>query len=146
MIPRPLPQPSSGHELGSCDPAHEAFDENLIKAYMRYNEEMTKAGVLVASEGLNPADPAVQVSVVDGERVLVDGPFTETKELVGGFYVIDVPSKEVAIQWALRCPVGRGHEVLELRRLTDLVDLPPEFQEMIRAEAPLWNSRVWGAK
>lgn len=147
MIPRPLPPGTNvGKTLGSCDSRHPEYNPEAIKALMHYNEELTKAGVLIASEGLNPAEPAVQVSAADGERVVHDGPFTETKELTGGFYVIEVASKAEAIKWALRSPITVGHEVLELRRLTDLADLPKELTDMFRAEAPLWSSRVWNAK
>jgi len=147
MIPRPLPPGTNvGKTLGSCDSRHPEFNPDAITALMHYNEEMAKAGVLVASEGINPADPAVQISAADGERIVYDGPFTETKELTGGFYVIEVASKEEAIRWAKRSPITLGHEVLELRRLTDIVDLPQEFADLIRREAPIWSSRVWGAK
>jgi len=147
MIPRPLPPGVRvGKTLGSCDNRHPEFNPDAITALMHYNEEMALAGVLVASEGLNPADAAVQVTAVDGERVVYDGPFIETKELTGGFYVIEVASKEEAIRWAMRSPITLGHETLELRRLTDLTDLPIEFQQMISAEAPVWSSKVWKAK
>ena len=147
MIPRCLPPGTSvGKTLGSCDQRHPEFNPEAIKALMHYNEEMAKAGVLIAAEGINLAEPAVQVTAADGERVVYDGPFAETKELTGGFYVIEVASKEEAIRWALRSPVTIGHEVLELRRLTDLVDLPAEFQAMIRTEAPTWSAKVWDVK
>lgn len=64
---------------------------------------------LVASEGLNPAAQGARIAVADGKRYVVDGPFAESKELVGGFYIIEVPSLEDAIQWALRAPTGLGH-------------------------------------
>jgi len=67
---------------------------------MRFNEEMQRAGVLVASEGLNPAAKGARVAVDNGKRYVVDGPFAESKELVGGFYLIEVNSLEEAIQWA----------------------------------------------
>lgn len=147
MIPRCLPPVAkAGKSLGSCDHRHSEFNPNAIMALVRYNEEMARAGVLIAAEGINPADPAVQVTAADGERVVFDGPFVETKELTGGFYVIEVASKEEAIRWALRSPVTIGHETLELRRLTDIVDLPAEFQAKIRAEAPTWSAKVWDAR
>lgn len=130
----------------SCDPEKVAFDEKLFTAYMKYNEEMMKAGVLVASEGLNPSEKAVQIGVSGGIRAVIDGPFIETKELVGGFYLIDVKSKAEAIEWALRCPIGLGHEVLEIRQLTELSDLPTELQEMIRTGAPDWSSSRYPAR
>ena len=68
------------------------FDVELFKAYMRFNEEMHQAGILVASEGLNPSAPGARVAVANGKRYVTDGPFTESKELVGGFYLIEVTS------------------------------------------------------
>ena len=75
--------------------------------------------VLVASEGLNPGAPGARVAIAKGKRYLVDGPFAESKELVGGFYIIEVASLEEAIQWALRAPTGLGtDDILEIRQLT----------------------------
>ena len=120
------------------------FDEALFTAYMRFNEEMFKAGVLVASEGLNPAGRGAQVAVKGGKRVLVDGPFAESKELVGGFYIVDVPSLDDATGWALRCPSGLGFDdVLEIRPLTGTSDLPSEIVELIRRTAPEWTAALW---
>lgn len=120
------------------------FDEALFVAYMQFNEEMHKAGVLVASEGLNPAAAGARIVAVDGRRQLVDGPFAETKELVGGFYLIDVPSLDVAIQWALRAPCGFGSDdVLEVRQLTGAGDIPPELLRIIQKVAPTWSADVW---
>src|SRR5438445_5646273 len=82
------------------------FDEKLFAAYMKYNEDMHKAGVLVASEGLNPGAKGAHVSITGGKRAVMDGPFAETKELVAGFWLIDVKSREEAIEWALRCPIN----------------------------------------
>ena len=82
------------------------FDEALFSAYMKFNEEMHKAGVLVAAEGLKPDGNVARVAAKKGKRSVVDGPFTESKELVGGFYIIEVDSQEEAIEWALRCPTG----------------------------------------
>ena len=120
------------------------FDEGLFTAYMRFNEEMFKAGVLVASEGLNPAGKGAQVTVKGGKRVVTDGPFAESKELVGGFYIVDVASLDEAIAWALRAPSGLGFDdVLEIRPLTGSSDLPPEMVELIRTAAPEWTAALW---
>lgn len=121
-----------------------AFDVELFKAYMRFNEEMHQAGVLVASEGLNPAAKGARVAVAKGKRYVVDGPFAESKELVGGFYLIDVPSLDEAVRWALRAPSGFGSDdVLEVRQLTGAGDLPPELLRMIEESAPTWSVDVW---
>jgi hypothetical protein len=123
------------------------FDESLFTSYMRFNEEMFKAGVLVAAEGLNPAGKGAQVTVTEGKRVVTDGPFAETKELVGGFYVLEVNSLEEAIDWALRCPTGLGFDdALDIRPLTGPGDLPPEIAELIRKTAPEWTAALWSEK
>jgi hypothetical protein len=117
------------------------FDEELFTVYMRFNEEMYKAGVLVAAEGLNPGGQGARIEVIKGKRRVVDGPFAETKELVGGFYIVDVNSREEAIEWALRCPVGLGFDdVLEIRELTGESDIPPRVLELLQAAAPSWSA------
>lgn len=117
------------------------FDVELFKAYMRFNEEMHQAGVLVASEGLNPATKGARVAVDKGKRYIVDGPFAESKELVGGFYVIDVCSLDEAIRWALRAPSGFGKDdILDVRQLTGSGDLPPEILQLITEAAPTWSA------
>ncbi|WP_437963747.1 YciI family protein [Sorangium sp. So ce260] len=116
-------------------------DDELFAAYMKYNEEMMKAGVLVASEGLNPGGARARVGISGGKRTVLDGPFVETKELVGGFYLIEVSSKEEAIEWALRCPVGFGSaEVLTIQQMTELSDIPPRYREIIADVAPTWSA------
>lgn len=111
---------------------------------MAFNEEMHKAGVLVASEGLNPAAKGARIAVRNGRRHLVDGPFAESKELVGGFYIIEANSLDEAIQWALRAPSGMGSDdVLEVRQLTGAGDLPPEIVALIQAAAPTWSAQAW---
>lgn len=116
------------------------FDEALLTAYMKFNEEMHKAGILVAAEGLNPAGRGARVQVKKGKRTVVDGPFAESKELVGGFYIVEVPSLDDAIAWALRAPTGLGFDdVMEIRPLTSEEDLPPEMTELIKKAAPTWS-------
>jgi hypothetical protein len=132
---------TAGRTTDSQPPAEAPIDDTLFAAYMKYNEDMHKAGVLVASEGLNPAGARARVVARGGKRVAVDGPFTETKELVGGLYLIDVASKEEAIAWALRCPVGLGtDEVLEIYQMTGPEDLPREICDKIAAAAPTWSA------
>jgi hypothetical protein len=123
------------------------FDEELFSAYMRFNEEMHKAGVLVAAEGLKPGGEVARIEVTRGTRGVVDGPFTESKELVGGFYIIEVNSQQEAIEWALRCPTGLGFDdVLEIRALTGEADVPPRVRELVQAAAPTWSASFWKAK
>ena len=134
----------SATEKTTTNPQPE-FDVELFKAYMRFNEEMHQAGVLVASEGLNPAAPGARIAVTRGKRHVVDGPFAESKELVGGFYLIEVATLDEAIQWALRAPSGMGSDdILEVRQLTGAGDLPPEIVQLIREAAPTWSA-AWQA-
>jgi hypothetical protein len=123
------------------------FDAELFKAYMRFNEEMHQAGVLLASEGLNPAAKGARIAVTNGKRYVVDGPFAESKELVGGFYLIEVSSLDEAVQWALRAPSGFGSDdVLEIRQLTGAADLPPEILQLIAEAAPTWSASAWQSR
>jgi len=123
------------------------FDADLFKAYMRFNEDMHQAGVLVASEGLNPSAPGARIAVAHGKRYVVDGPFAESKELVGGFYLIDVNSLDEAIRWALRAPSGFGaDDILEVRQLTGAADLPPEILQLITDAAPNWSAAAWQSR
>ena len=116
-------------------------DMDVIAAYFKFNEDMQKAGVLIASEGLVPGAPGARVAVAGGKRRVLDGPFAESKELVGGFYVIEVPSLEEAKRWALRCPVGLGSDdILEIRQLTGSADVPAEVLELAARVAPTWAS------
>ena len=129
-----------GRDSKGPDP-NAPFDEALFIAYMRFNEEMHKAGVLVASEGLNPGGQGARIELKKGKRVVVDGPFAESKELVGGFYVIEVASLDEAIGWALRCPTGLGSDdVLEIRTLTGEADITPRLRELLEASAPTWSA------
>jgi hypothetical protein len=136
----------SSSENTTADPQSE-FDVDLFKAYMRFNEEMHQAGVLVASEGLNPAAKGARIAVANGKRYVVDGPFAESKELVGGFYLIEVNSLDEAIQWALRAPSGFGKDdILEIRQLTGAEDLPPEILQLITEAAPTWSASAWQSR
>ena len=118
-------------------------DERLFIEYMKFNEEMYKAGVLVAAEGLNPGGQGARIEVTKGRRTVVDGPFAESKELIGGFYIVDVTSREEAIEWALRCPSGPGFDdVLEIRPLTGESDIPPNLLELVKTAAPTWSASL----
>lgn len=119
------------------------LDERLFAEYMKFNEDMMKAGVLIAAEGLNPDGKGARVEISGGKRAVVDGPFAETKELIGGFYLIEVASREEAIEWALRCPVGLGHdEILTIHQMTELSDIPPRLREIIAEVAPTWSASL----
>jgi hypothetical protein len=119
------------------------FDPELFKRYMAFNEEMHRAGILIASEGLNPGNKGGHTIVKNGKRIVVDGPFAETKELIGGFYVIEVPTLQDAMDWAARAPVGMGFDdVMEVRPLTGMDDIPTELHALIASAAPTWSASL----
>ncbi|HEU4424534.1 MAG TPA: YciI family protein [Pilimelia sp.] len=108
--------------------------EELLAAMGRYNEELVKAGVMLAGEGLHPSSKGVKVRFAGSETRVVDGPFTEVKELVAGYWLWQVSSMEEAVEWARRCPNPTGAESeLELRRVFEADDfgeaLTPELRE-----------------
>jgi hypothetical protein len=98
-----------------------------VAAMSAYNDTLTKAGVLLALDGLHPATKGARVSFPDGKPVVTDGPFSEAKEVVGGYWLIDVRSKEEAVEWATRCPADDGN-VIEVRQIFEISDFPPEVQ------------------
>jgi hypothetical protein len=117
-------------------------DLDLFDAMMRFNEEMERAGVLVAAEGHSPSVKKARLVVRNGKRVVSDGPFTEAKELVGGFYLIDVPTLADAVKWMQRCPVGMAaHEVLTIHPLTQASDIPETLRQRIAAVSPQFSAR-----
>jgi hypothetical protein len=96
--------------------------QDEIAAMMAYNEELAKAGVMVGGDGLHPTAKAVRVEASGtGKPKVTDGPFAESKELIGGFWLWKVNSKEEAVEWASRCPLSEG-DVLELRQIFDMED------------------------
>jgi hypothetical protein len=99
----------------------------------KYNEELGKAGVLLALDGLTPpATMSARVTFKDGKSKVTDGPFPETKEVIGGFWIIQVKSREEALEWASRIPGKDNEMVVEVRRLFDLTDFDPETQKEIQ--------------
>jgi hypothetical protein len=116
--------------------------QELLTEMGKYNEELVKAGVLLAGEGLHPSSKGARVKFSGSKRTVVDGPFPETKELVAGFWLIQVKSKEEAIEWVKRCPNPTGGESeIEIRQVFEAEDfgaeLTPELREQeerLRAE------------
>jgi len=84
--------------------------ERIVAAYFRYTEDLKRAGVLLAGEALQPSSTGARVALRGGKRNVVDGPFSESKELIGGYYLIEVRSKDEAIEWAARCPAAQSGE------------------------------------
>ncbi|APU17381.1 MULTISPECIES: YciI family protein [Actinoalloteichus] len=117
-------------------------DEELLAEMGRYNEELVKAGIVLAGEGLHSSDKGARVRFKDGKSSVIDGPFTETKELVAGFWLIQVASKEEAVEWARRCPApAEGEQEMEIRQVFEAEDFGEEFtpelreaEERLRAE------------
>ncbi|HEY3284117.1 MAG TPA: YciI family protein, partial [Armatimonadota bacterium] len=114
--------------------------EELMSAMGRYNEELKRAGVLLDMDGLHPSSQGVRVSFAGGKTTVTDGPFAEAKELLAGYWMIQVGSKEEAIEWAKRIPFGGAEDcgeeaVVEIRRVFELSDFPP--CEAIQQEARL---------
>ncbi|HEV3333283.1 MAG TPA: YciI family protein [Bryobacteraceae bacterium] len=103
-------------------------DPKAVAAMMKYNESLQKAGVLLALDGLYPPSAGTRVSFSGGKPKLTDGPFAEAKEVIGGYWMIQVKSKEEAIEWASRCPASEN-EVIELRQVHEMTDFPPDVQE-----------------
>ena len=100
-----------------------------MEAMIRYNGELGKAGVLLALDGLQPSSTGVRVKFEGGKPRVVDGPFTESKEIVGGYWILQVKSKEEAIEWARRLPL-EGDSFVELRPMFELAELPEDLKEV----------------
>ncbi|MDY0884497.1 YciI family protein [Dongia soli] len=99
-----------------------------VAAMMKYNEELQKAGVLVGLDGLHPPSMGARVSFVGGKAKVTDGPFIEAKEVLGGYWMINVTSKEEAVAWAMRCPASEN-EVIEIRQVQEMEDFPEDVQK-----------------
>ncbi|MEO7962863.1 MAG: YciI family protein [Gemmatimonadaceae bacterium] len=99
----------------------------MLQEMGKFNEELVKAGVMLAGEGLHPSSKGARIRFNGKTRTVIDGPFTETKELVAGFWLLQVKSKEEAIEWIKRCPNPMGGESeIELRQVFDAADFGPE--------------------
>ena len=103
-------------------------DAKAVAAMMKYNEELQKAGVLLSLDGLQPPSMGARVSFSGGKPKVTDGPFIETKEVLGGYWMIKVNSKQEAIEWASRCPAS-DNEVIEIRQVHEFSDFPADVQE-----------------
>ena len=97
-------------------------------AMQKFNEALTQAGVLLALDGLHPTSKGARVTLAGGSKTVTDGPFTEAKELVGGYWLIDVKSKEEAIEWATRAPLDEG-AVIEVRQVFEMSDFDEDVQD-----------------
>jgi hypothetical protein len=126
-------------------------DEKLLTEMGKYNEELAKAGVLLAGEGLQPSSKGARVKFSGEKRTVIDGPFPETKDLVAGFWIFQVKSKAEAIEWVKRCPNPTGTESeIEIRQVFEAEDFGPaltpelrEAEERLRAQV---TSRPGGSR
>ena len=103
-------------------------DEKILTEMGKFNEELAKAGVILAAEGLHASSKGVRVKFDGKKRIVRDGPFTEAKEIVGGYWMIQVKSREEAIEWAKRCP-GSDNELIEVRQVQEFSDFPADVQK-----------------
>jgi hypothetical protein len=114
---------------GYCSaPPDVQLDPERVKAMMKYNEALQQAGILITLDGLHPPSAGARVSFASGKPVVTDGPFTESKEVLGGYWMIDVKSQEEAIAWACKCPASEN-EIIEIRRVQEMADFSDEVRE-----------------
>jgi hypothetical protein len=126
MIPR-------GYEAA---PPDVKLDPERVAVMMRYNEALRDAGVLITLDGLHPPSTSARVSFATGKPVVTDGPFTESKEVLGGYWMIEVNSREEAIAWARKCPAS-ANEIIEIRQVQEMSDFPPDVQKAAEGFADL---------
>jgi len=102
-------------------------DAKVVAAMMKYNQDLQEAGVLITLDGLHPPSMGARVSFEGGKPLVTDGPFAEAKEVLGGYWMINVASRDEAIAWAKRCPASED-EVIEIRQVQEMADFDPEVQ------------------
>jgi hypothetical protein len=113
-----------GYETAAPDAAPNA---EAVSRMMEFNRNLQKAGVLLALDGLLPPSTGARVSFTDGKATVTDGPFAEAKEAIGGYWIIQVRSREEAIEWARRAPMG--NEIIEVRQIQEMGDFPADVQK-----------------
>jgi hypothetical protein len=118
-------------------------DEKLLTDMGKYNEELAEAGVLLAGEGLHPSSKGARVKFSRGKQTVIDGPFAETKELIAGFWLIQVQSKAEAIAWVKRCPMPHDTETeIEIRQVFEAEDFGPAFTPELREQEERLRAQV----
>lgn len=118
-----------GYESADAD-AVKTLDPEAAARMTRYNQDLEEAGVLRDLNGLHPPSAGARVSFPGGRPVVTDGPFPETKEVLGGYWIIEVASREEAVEWAKRCPASEN-EVIEIRRIQEMSDYSDAVREVI---------------
>jgi hypothetical protein len=116
-------------------------DKKILTEMGKFNEELVKAGVMLAGEGLHPSSKGARVRFSEGKRTVIDGPFTEAKELVAGFWLWQVKSKEEAIEWLKRAPFGGGAEI-EVRQVFEAADFGAELTPELREQEERLRAQV----
>jgi hypothetical protein len=117
--------------------------EQLLTEMGKYNEELVKAGVMLAGEGLQPSSKGARVKFDGDKRTVIDGPFTEAKELIAGFWLIQVKSKEEAIEWVKRCPNPmEGESEIEIRQVFEAEDFGDEFTPELREQEERLRAQI----
>ena len=136
MIPR-VYQPNTP----AAEKAGEGFapPADAVEKMMKFNEELTRAGALIALDGLHPAAKGARVAFSGGKPKVTDGPFIESKEVIGGYWIIQAKSKEEAVEWARRCPAADG-DVIEIRQVFEMSDFPADVQKA--ADNPTVRAQV----
>lgn len=118
-------------------------DEKLLTEMGKFNEELVQAGVMLAGEGLQPSSKGVRVKFSGNTRTVTDGPFAETKELIAGFWLWQVKSKEEAIEWVKRCPNPmKGESEIEIRQLFEAEDFGAEFTPELREQEERLRAQI----
>jgi hypothetical protein len=126
--------------------AGELPNQQLLSDLMKYDEELVRAGVMLAGEGLHPTSRGARIKFSpDGKTTVVDGPFAETKELVAGFWLWQVRSKDEAIEWAKRCPTDGTENVIELRQVFESDDFGTELTPELREKEARVRAQISGA-
>ena len=126
-------------------PADVQLDPERVAAMMRYNEALKDAGVLITLDGLHPPSMGARVSFSSGVPVVTDGPFAEAKEVLGGYWMIEVASREEAIAWAKKCPASEN-EVIEIRQVQEMADFSEEVQQAAKGFEELQKGNAHKAR
>jgi len=125
-----------GYESAAPD---EVPSAEAVAKMMEYNKSLQKAGVLLALDGLFPPSTGARISYSEGKATVTDGPFAETKEVIGGYWIIQVRSREEAIEWAKRAPMS-NNEIIEVRQIQKMGDFPEDVQQAAEGFESLPNS------
>jgi hypothetical protein len=124
-----------GYETAAADTVPDA---KSVAKMMEFNRSLQKAGVLLALDGLLPPSTAARVAFTDGKATVTDGPFAETKEVIGGYWIIQVRSREEAIEWARRAPMS-NHEIIEVRQIFETADFPADVRREVEGFPDISN-------